>query len=546
LSWWAPVTAWLLFLLHASIYGNWLIDDAGISLAYAANLAGGHGLVSQPGMPPVEGYSNPTWTIGLALINLLFGSNPLWTLKLASILLVLVSFLVIHRVISRMPWPSVNGPAFTFVVLACCSVNPSFVIWTTSGLENPLFVTLILVLLGLSINLVQSGVPIRQAGVAGLVAGLVALTRPDGVIYALIYPFALLLFRVDRQPWRFRHLASYIALFVAVVATYVSFRLAYFGEWLPNTYYAKPGSSIARVLGEGVSGNLLALSDLLAKSAFPQGHGLAIVVLLSYPILLVARSSINGGRPILIVFLFLLAGFLAYRILPPDWMGEYRFASPLFPLLYVFVFAMIGLLTSDWIDARTLLGRTLPTSIGIVFLAASAVEFNERAEQFSASPTVPLETIAKTNAQRFNRYADALGLSDASLAVPDVGGALMYSRLRIVDMAGLCDRRVGRLISRDKSSDLRDYLLGEARPTFIQIHGFWAGEFNLYADPRFADQYVAISEELHSDGQGISNIKSGSYVRRDVLKSDTEGWVRQLRRLPEETPGASFPTSTRS
>ena len=35
------------------------IDDAGISFSYARNFALGDGLVSQPGFPPVEGFSNP-------------------------------------------------------------------------------------------------------------------------------------------------------------------------------------------------------------------------------------------------------------------------------------------------------------------------------------------------------------------------------------------------------------------------------------------------------------------------------------------------------
>ena len=51
----------LLLTLHALSFGSWIVDDAGISYAYARNLAAGHGLVSQPGMTPVEGYSKPLW-----------------------------------------------------------------------------------------------------------------------------------------------------------------------------------------------------------------------------------------------------------------------------------------------------------------------------------------------------------------------------------------------------------------------------------------------------------------------------------------------------
>src|SRR5215207_8608865 len=49
------------YLLHAAIFGWYIADDAGISLAYARNLAHGFGPVLYAGAPAVEGYSNPLW-----------------------------------------------------------------------------------------------------------------------------------------------------------------------------------------------------------------------------------------------------------------------------------------------------------------------------------------------------------------------------------------------------------------------------------------------------------------------------------------------------
>ena len=39
------------------------VDDAAISFQYAKNLALGHGLCFHSSMAPVEGFSNPIWTI---------------------------------------------------------------------------------------------------------------------------------------------------------------------------------------------------------------------------------------------------------------------------------------------------------------------------------------------------------------------------------------------------------------------------------------------------------------------------------------------------
>lgn len=55
-----PLTA---FAFVAYPISDWLIDDALISFAYARNLADGAGFVSQPGRVPVEGFSNPLWTL---------------------------------------------------------------------------------------------------------------------------------------------------------------------------------------------------------------------------------------------------------------------------------------------------------------------------------------------------------------------------------------------------------------------------------------------------------------------------------------------------
>ena len=55
--------------LFAALLGRfWFVcDDAYISFAYADNLARGNGLVWHPDTAAVEGFSNPLWTLVLAL-----------------------------------------------------------------------------------------------------------------------------------------------------------------------------------------------------------------------------------------------------------------------------------------------------------------------------------------------------------------------------------------------------------------------------------------------------------------------------------------------
>ena len=62
----------------------YIIDDAGISFAYSRSLAGGFGLVSQPGKLPVEGYSNFTWVLLMAPFFAINSFDPILTPKIIS------------------------------------------------------------------------------------------------------------------------------------------------------------------------------------------------------------------------------------------------------------------------------------------------------------------------------------------------------------------------------------------------------------------------------------------------------------------------------
>ncbi|MFC5300275.1 hypothetical protein [Azospira restricta] len=542
-GWWPPVCAWLLYILHASLYRNWLVDDAGISFAYARNLAAGFGLVSQSGVPPVEGFSNPAWTFGLALAELFGCFDPVWTPKLISIALILCAFLSLHGLIRYML--SENAPVFSFAVLACCSANPSFVIWTTSGLENPLYATLICSLLFLCVLASEEETPSSLAIMAGALSALITLTRPDGVVYSVLFPAALLFGPACSLRIRSQQFSAYLFPLSMLVGAYLWFRTTYFGEWLPNTYYAKPGSNAYRIVEEGAFGILRTLADLLANSAFPVGSDVALLVLAGFPLLMLGRSRLVEAKSLAIIFFFIAAGLAAYEVLPRDWMGEYRFATPLFPLLYLFVFMVLAALFRVWFAGGDFIHKALPASVVLVFLSGASGNFVFRIDRFLAAPTVPIEDVAKNYADRFNAYAEFLGLEEASLGAPDIGGALMYSRLRIVDLAGLCDRRIGRLIHRDKTA-LRRYLLEEARPTFIHVHGPWAIAFDLYADPGFSEQYMIIDEEAGPSVSGVRQIRAGSYVRKDALSQAALYRVSRLSQLKIEAARTLYPRHPRN
>src|SRR5271169_4124060 len=107
------VLAFAVLVAHTALLADWVIDDAGISFAYARNLANGSGLVSQPGVEPVEGYSNPLWTLALASFFRAGFFHPVWTPKLLSLVLVGLSFFLIVRTAPRTgieAWLAASAP----------------------------------------------------------------------------------------------------------------------------------------------------------------------------------------------------------------------------------------------------------------------------------------------------------------------------------------------------------------------------------------------------------------------------------------------------
>jgi hypothetical protein len=89
----------LIYLLSMALLGSWIVDDAAISYAYARNLAAGHGFVSQPGQPPVEGFSNFLWVVILTPLFWLRIFDPVVIVKCLSTLLVFCSFVILNKTV---------------------------------------------------------------------------------------------------------------------------------------------------------------------------------------------------------------------------------------------------------------------------------------------------------------------------------------------------------------------------------------------------------------------------------------------------------------
>jgi hypothetical protein len=488
------------FGAHALLYGRWIVDDAAITFAYARSIATGAGPVLQAGADPVEGFSNPAW-LGLLVLGRWVGLFDRGTWfgvpdyvafpKLLALVLVAGVFACCYAVAVAMT----RRPALVTVAAGLVTAAvPSFVIWTMSGLENSL---LALAAAGIAAVLVRAVVAGRlfepvTAVWCGLLAALAALTRPDGLVYAAAFPLAVLLLLRRADLARAARAAALSLLVLAVpVGGYLAWRLAEFGEYLPNTAIAKsqrlPGLAAALRPGELLTyiGWPAAVLAVAAVGAALAGHGIR-------------------RRALVVLLVPLALAVAAFGVLAPDWMGQLRFATPVWPL-GALAAVVAASLVAPQLAAR---GRIVIAVLAVGAAAVSGPALVDGMRAFRAAPTAPLCLVAQNTGRTINSYAQLVDVTDPVLAAPDIGGAALVSNLQLVDVVGLADRQIARFWATGDIEGLRTHLLRDVRPTFLTLNPDWERLTGLAADPRLAASY----EEISTSPAGVTD-----WVRRDAL-----------------------------
>ena len=227
---------WLMVLGWLSSVAWFLTDDAFISFRYVRNLLEGHGLVFNPG-EYVEGYTNFLWILELAALWALFGVRPEHTAPWLSVAYTIGTIAIMLWWVVRTP--SLRHRALVgWMALGLLCSSATFAVWTSGGgLETrqfTFFVVLAVICLGVHGNSRWSLLT------ASLSLAAAALTRPEGMMLAACCFgwFAVQrLLTVGRLDWG--DVSVLVTPFTTLVAAHFLFRYGYYGEWLPNTYYAK-------------------------------------------------------------------------------------------------------------------------------------------------------------------------------------------------------------------------------------------------------------------------------------------------------------------
>ncbi len=229
-------------LVAATIAGGaWLAfccDDAFIHFRYAANAHAGAGIVwNAAPFRPVEG-AGFLWVLVLWGIWAVFGVEPPDAANPFSIGCGVVQVLLLAAAARRLR--DRDGTLLPWFAGACAVAaivaNRTFLQWLSSGLDTALFNVF---LFWWVLHACRG--PRSRAGswlaVWALAAAMAALTRPDGLpLVGATAGVAAWLVVVREVRWS-RALAGLAPLLL--VAAHVAWRRCYYGEWLPNTYFAK-------------------------------------------------------------------------------------------------------------------------------------------------------------------------------------------------------------------------------------------------------------------------------------------------------------------
>ena len=217
-----------------------LTDDAYIAFRFVSNSQLGHGYVwNAPPFLPVDGFTSFSWIVLLDWVWSALGWEPPAASNRLGFVFGAASLLLAAWMVLRMRLgEALRGwrVALMAIVVVGLTTNFTFLMWASGGLGTSLFNFLFLAWVASALWL-RPGSVAWVAG-ASASAGLLAVTRPDGLLmFAATAAMLVVRFAGRRERPRWAHALAAAPL--ALPLAYLAWHRAFYGELLPNTYYAK-------------------------------------------------------------------------------------------------------------------------------------------------------------------------------------------------------------------------------------------------------------------------------------------------------------------
>lgn len=305
----------ILFLQVISFIGRGE-EDAYISYRYALNLDRGNGLVYNVG-ERVEGFSNPSWTLLLALFHY-FGLPFRVSAFLMAIIFDLLIFFLIRKISIHLFSDSLIA-RIPLVLLSLYSyMHASF----DNGLEGSIW--------SFCITLLLLGVTFQKKYIILTGSILAVISRPEGIVVYFISLGYLIYLLIKRK--EATNLKSYSEIFISIglVIFFFVLRYLYYQAWLPNSLMAK-GAFINYL---HFLRTFLENKGLTYYREYLGSIGRLNLLLSICGIFFISRKDLGFYS----LALILLSFFLILKN-SGDWMLDYRLLTPYFPIFTILITA---------------------------------------------------------------------------------------------------------------------------------------------------------------------------------------------------------------
>jgi len=457
-------------LVWHSLRYDFVTDDAFISFVYSRNFAEHGQLVFNPGMDPVEGYTNFLWTVLLGLL-MLVGLQPEVTSLVLGTGFALATLVVVQRTAAHL-W---EGPSWwDQIAPALLALSAGYACWSSGGLETQMFTFWVALAVHFYLKGDQDGRALRRMGP---VLALAAMTRPEGLLVAgviAIHRLAVKLIR-HRTLWRLwlgRDELLAVSFFLLLWAPWFCWRVWYYGYFFPNTYYVKAsGAASAAYHAEMHRLGLHYVWTFLRDSGLVYAAPLAL-------------AGLFAARPQDRRFLFgtlvaaLYGAYLYYTVgVGGDFMGLHRFVMPLFPLGALAVASglrvVVGLLPR-W---REIAGPALVAMLVAAF-AMQQLRLTERSTRdhnWASDQGIDTPSYLKVYAHDravIGKHMQPCFEEDDFAIFGGAGAKPYYAEVRGIDVFGLVSEEIGHTSPRTRPRPGHnkwgsDKILQGYQPTFV-------------------------------------------------------------------------------
>jgi hypothetical protein len=349
------------------------------------------------------------------------GVDPLVGTQGVAFAMALVTLWLLHRLEHGGPLPD-GLPEIRSIAVMFLLPLQAFAYWALSGMEAMLFTGLLLLGIAAALRESRSG----RGHVSAGVFLLLTLTRPEGALAFALSTIGYLLAEFARtgSVRSFRRHAVNCGVYGVALTAYITWRRAYYGHLLPNTFSAKVTGGWAQLLGGLQYVGQWGL-------AFPFLAGTLLL-----PVLFRSRSGreVLASHDAFIAAYLVVLGLVAYTIVAGgDSMPFFRFLLPVMPLCALLL-AWTFRAGAAGFAGRGMFGRGALAVACLLHVALSCWT-DQRYAAFVAS-RIALVGMAAGDWLRQT-------VPPASLIAVNTAGSLPYaSRLPTIDMLGLTDEQI--------------------------------------------------------------------------------------------------------